>query len=69
MMKRSFNMSKYRTVAEYKAMLKAMPTQELLGLDKTYSGCQSLGVNDIIIRDLIEAEVEDRIARWEIAEV
>ena len=62
-------MSKYRTVAEYKEMVRAMHTKELIGLNDTYQNCQSLGVNDIIIRDIIEAEVERRILNWEIVEV
>jgi hypothetical protein len=62
-------MSKYRTVAEYKEMVRNMPIQELMGLADTYNDCQSLGVNDVIIRDILDNEVERRINNWEIAEV
>ena len=62
-------MSKYRTVAEYKEMVRNMPIQELMGLADTYNDCQSLGVNDVIIRDILDNEVERRINNWEICEV
>jgi hypothetical protein len=62
-------MSKYRTVTEYKEMVRNMPVQELMGLADTYNDCQSLGVNDVVIRDILNNEVERRINAWEIAEV
>lgn len=62
-------MSKYRTFAEYKAMVRNMPVQELMGLADTYNDCQSPGVNDVVIRDILNNEVERRINNWEIAEV
>lgn len=62
-------MSKYRTVAEYKEMVRNMPVQELVGLAETYNECQSLGVNDVVIRDILNNEVERRINNWEICEV
>ena len=62
-------MSKYRTVTEYKEMVRNIPVQELMGLADTYNDCQSLGVNDVVIRDILNNEVERRINNWEIAEV
>jgi hypothetical protein len=62
-------MSKYRTVTEYKEMVRNMGIQELMGLADTYNDCQSLGVNDVIIRDILDNEVERRINNWEICEV
>ena len=63
------SMSKYRTVAEYKEMVRNMGIQELMGLAETYNECQSLGVNDVVIRDILNNEVERRINNWEVAEV
>ena len=62
-------MSKYRTVAEYKEMVRNMGVQELMGLANTYNDCQSLGINDVIIKDILNDEVERRMLNWEIAEV
>ena len=62
-------MSKYRTVAEYKEMVRNMGIQELMNLAETYNECQSLGVNDVVIQDILNNEVERRINNWEIAEV
>jgi hypothetical protein len=62
-------MSKCQTIAEYKEMVRNMPVQELMGLADTYNDCQSPGVNDVVIRDILNNEVERRINNWEIAEV
>ena len=62
-------MSKYQTIAEYKEMVRNMPVQELMGLADTYNDCQSLGVNDVVIKDILNNEVERRIYNWEITEV
>jgi len=62
-------MSKYRTAAEYKEMVRNMGIQELMGLAETYNECQSLGVNDVVIRDILNNEVERRINNWEICEI
>ena len=61
-------MSKYRTFAEYKEMVRNMPAKELVGLAETYNECQSLGVKDVIIKDILNDEVERRIANWEMVE-
>ena len=62
-------MSKYRTVAEYKEIVRNMPFKEVEGLFDTYMNCQSRGVNDDIIMNVLEAEIERRIANWEVAYV
>jgi hypothetical protein len=62
-------MSKYRTFNEYRDIVRSMGVQELTGLAETYNECQSLGVNDVVIRDILNEEVERRINNWEIAYV
>lgn len=62
-------MSQYRTAAEYKEMVRTMPIKEVEGLFDTYMNCQSRGVEDDIIMTILEAEIERRIARWEVAYV
>ena len=61
-------MSKYRTVSEYKEMVRNMPVKELVGLAETFNECPSLGAKDVIIKDILNAEVERRIANWEMVE-
>jgi len=56
---------KYRTISEYKDIVRAMSTREVEGLAETYNGCQSLGVKDIIIKDILNDEMERRIAKYE----
>ena len=55
-------MPKYRTITEYKEMCRNMPAKELVGLAEAFNECQSLGVKDVIIKDILNAEVERRIA-------
>ena len=52
-------MLKYQTTTEYQAMLRDLSTADLLTLSESH-------VNDQKYQDLIDAEVERRIARWEI---
>jgi hypothetical protein len=52
-------MLKYQTVTEYRAMLRDISTADLLTLSESH-------VNNQVYQDLIDAEVERRIARWEI---
>ena len=58
-------MSKYRTVSEYRTMVRNMPTKEVEGLAETFNQCQSLGVKDVVIKDILNAEMERRILTWE----
>jgi hypothetical protein len=61
-------MSKYRTVAEYKEMVRNMPAKELVGLAETFNESVSLGTKELVIKDILNAEVERRIANWEMVE-
>ena len=63
------NMSKYRTPAEYREIVGTMPFKEVEGLFDSYMNCPSRGVKDDIIMNILEAEIERRIARWEVAYV
>ena len=63
------NMSKYRTPAEYREMVRTMPIKEVEDLFDTYMNCPSRGVKDDIIITILEAEIERRIANWEVAYV
>lgn len=60
-------MLKYQTVTEYRAMLRELSTADLLTLSEVYQGGASPGVSDLIIHELIDAEIERRIANWEVA--
>jgi hypothetical protein len=53
-------MLKYQTATEYRNMLRDLSTADLLTLSESH-------VNDQAYQALIDAEVERRIARWEIA--
>ena len=54
-------MLKYKTTTttEYRAMLRDLSTADLLTLSESH-------VNDQVYQDLVDAEVERRIANWEI---
>ena len=62
-------MAKYRTVAEYQEIVRKMPTQEVVGLAETYNECKTLGVKDVLIKDILNAEMERRIYNWEAVQV
>ena len=53
-------MLKYQTATEYRAMLRDLSTADLLTLSESH-------VNNQMYQELVDAEVERRIARWEIA--
>jgi Ca2+-binding EF-hand superfamily protein len=63
------NMSKYRTPAEYKQIVGTMPIQEVDGLFETFQNSQSRTIEETQIMTILEAEIERRIARWEVAYV
>ena len=63
------NMSKYRTPAEYREIVGTMPIQEVDGLFETFKNCQTRTVQETQIMAILEAEIERRIARWEVAYV
>jgi hypothetical protein len=52
-------MLKYQTTTEYRNMLRDLSTADLLTLSESH-------VNDQVYQELIDAEVERRIANWEI---
>ena len=62
-------MSQYRTLAEYREIVRTMPFKEVEGLFESYMNCPSRGVKDEIIMNILEAEIERRIANWEVAYV
>lgn len=62
-------MSQYRTVAEYKEIVRNMHFKEVEGLLETYKNCQSRSVNDDMIMNILESEIERRFLAWEVVEV
>ena len=62
-------MSKYRTPAEYREIVGTMPIQEVDGLFETFQNCSTRTAEETKIMAILEAEIERRIARWEVAYV
>ena len=62
-------MSKYRTAAEYRQIVGTMPIHEVDGLFETFKNRQTRTAQETQIMDILEAEIERRIARWEVAYV
>ena len=62
-------MSQYRTPAEYRQIVSTMPIQEVDGLFETFQNSQSRTIEETEIMYILEAEIERRIANWEIAYV
>jgi len=62
-------MSQYRTPAEYRQIVSTMPIQEVDGLFETFQNSQSRTIEETQIMYILEAEIERRIANWEIAYV
>ena len=62
-------MSKYRTAAEYCQIIGTMPIQEVDGLFETFQNCQTRTARETEIMNVLEAEIERRIANWEVAYV
>ena len=62
-------MSKYRTPAEYREIIRTMPIQEVDGLFETFQNSTTRTAKETEIMDILEAEIERRIARWEVAYV
>jgi hypothetical protein len=63
------NMKLYRTAAEYRQIVGTMPIQEVDGLFETFQRCQTRTAEETQIMNILEAEIERRIARWEVAYV
>ena len=62
-------MKLYRTPAEYKEIVRTMPIQEVDGLFETFMNCSTRTAEETQIMTILEAEVERRIACWEVAYV
>ena len=62
-------MSQYRTAAEYKEIVRAMPIQEVDGLFETFQNSTTRTAQETQIMNILEAEIERRIYNWEIAYV
>jgi hypothetical protein len=62
-------MKLYRTPAEYREIVGTMPIQEIDGLFETFQNSQSRTIEETQIMNILEAEIERRIARWEVAYV
>jgi hypothetical protein len=60
-------MLKCQTTTEYRNMLRDLSTADLLTLSEVYQGPVGTGVSDRVYQELIDAEVERRIANWEVA--
>jgi len=63
------NMKLYRTPAEYKQIVSTMPIQEVDGLFETFQNSTTRTARETEIMNILEAEIERRIARWEVAYV
>ena len=62
-------MKLYRTPEQYKEIVSTMPIQEIDGLFETYMNCPTRTARETEIMNILEAEIERRIARWEVAYV
>ena len=62
-------MKLYRTPAEYREIVSTMPIQEVDGLFETFQNSTSRTIEETQIMNILEAEIERRIARWEVAYV
>jgi len=62
-------MSKYKTAAEYRAIVREMPIQEVDGLFETFQNCATRTAEETRIMGILEAEIERRISNWEVAYV
>jgi hypothetical protein len=63
------NMKLYRTAAEYRKIVSTMPIQEVDGLFETFQNSKTRTAQETEIMNVLEAEIERRIARWEVAYV
>ena len=62
-------MKLYRTPAEYRQIVGTMPIQEVDGLFETFQNSTTRTARETEIMNILEAEIERRIARWEVAYV
>jgi hypothetical protein len=62
-------MRKYLTPAEYNRLVGTMPIQEVDGLFESFQNSTTRTAQETEIMNILEAEIERRIARWEVAYV
>jgi hypothetical protein len=62
-------MKLYRTPEQYQAIVSTMPIQEVDGLFETFQNSTTRTAEETRIMNILEAEIERRIARWEVAYV
>jgi hypothetical protein len=62
-------MKKVPTREQYQQMVRAMSFRELEGLAEIFKIATALTPTEVVIRHVIDAEIERRIARWEVAYV
>ena len=62
-------MKLYRTLEQYKEIVSTMPIQEVDGLFETFQNSTTRTAEETRIMNVLEAEIERRIARWEVAYV
>jgi hypothetical protein len=63
------SMKLYRTPEQYQAIVSTMPIQEVDGLFETFQNSTTRTAQETEIMNVLEAEIERRIARWEVAYV
>jgi hypothetical protein len=63
------NMKLYRTPEQYQAIVSTMPIQEVDGLFETFQNSTTRTAQETQIMNILEAEIERRIACWEVAYV
>ena len=62
------NMSKYRK-ADYQTIVRNMPIQEIDSLFETFQNSNTRTALETEVMNILEAEIERRIAGWEVAYV
>ena len=55
------------TIEQRREYARSLPTKELLSLAETYKEAGTPGTLEVVIKDIIDAEVERRILNWEVA--
>ena len=61
-------MSKHRN-ADYRQLVRNMPIQEIDSLFETFQNSTTRTALETEIMDILEAEIERRIANWEVCEI
>jgi hypothetical protein len=61
--------NKTLTREQYQTLARKMGVQELMGLAETFNECQTANTTEVLIRDVLNNEVERRIYNWEMVTV